>query len=266
MKKQIHDYNYDGLHIRQVPCRKDNYGYLLQIPGEAKLIAIDTPDPEPLMLVAEEMGSKIGYIVNTHHHIDHICGNLPIKNQTHCKIIGFTEDRHRIDGIDLEIDDGEAFFCGDLEFHLIHTPGHTQGHVTYWLPKHKIAFVGDVLFAMGCGRLLEGSADQLYHSLKRITAVCPDEAMLFCAHEYSLTNARFALTVEPDNIDLQARAQQVQRATTLNQPTVPMTLAEEKATNPFLRLDSSAIHYSLNMPSSNALAIFTELRRRRDQF
>ena len=182
---------------------------------------------DQVLAAAAAKGWEISQILNTHHHGDHTGGNLEIKQKTGCTIGGPKADRDRIPGIDVEVADGETYVLGDAEAKVFDVPGHTSGHIAFWFGESGALFCGDTLFAMGCGRLFEGSAEQMWSSLSKFTAL-PDATKIYCAHEYTLSNGEFALSVEPDNADLVQRMKQVREMRRNRQPTVPSTLAEEK--------------------------------------
>ncbi|MEX0951233.1 MAG: hydroxyacylglutathione hydrolase, partial [Gammaproteobacteria bacterium] len=208
---------------------------------------------------------QLTHILNTHHHWDHTGGNLALKKATGCTVIGPHSEAGRIPGLDTAVADGDVIEFGGHRIEVLETSGHTSGHVVYYLPEEKLAFVGDTLFAMGCGRLFEGSAEQMWHSLQKIMA-WPDDTRLYCAHEYTEANASFALTVEPENTELQHRAKEVRGLRAENQPTIPTTLIREKATNPFLRVDSPAIRSRLEMKNARPEEVFARIRALKDNF
>jgi hydroxyacylglutathione hydrolase len=247
------------------PCLNDNYGFLLHAPESGVTAAVDTPEVEPILSALDDKGWTLTYIWNTHHHGDHAGGNLRIKAATGCRIIGPRADAARIPGIDIEVGEGDRFDFGGHEVEVFDTPGHTSGHIVYLLRDERLAFVGDTLFAMGCGRLFEGSAAQMWASLRKILA-WPDDTRLYCAHEYTQANARFALTVEPGNADLVARAAEVHRLREEGVPTVPTSLAVEKATNPFLRPSSRDLRATIGLPSAADVEVFAKTRALKDAF
>ncbi|NNE57168.1 MAG: hydroxyacylglutathione hydrolase [Hellea sp.] len=226
------------LEIHMFPCLWDNYGFLIHSPETGETACIDTPEVDKIILALEEKSWNLTHIWNTHHHPDHAGGNLKLKEIYGAKIIGCEADRKRIPGIDIGISDGDRFNFAGHEVQIMETPGHTIGHIIYYVPSAKSAFVGDTIFALGCGRLFEGTPVQMYHSLSRIAGL-PDDTALYCAHEYTLSNGKFALTVEPNN---QALIDYVKDATSKreeNIPTVPTTVLAEKSANPFVRAGSA---------------------------
>jgi hydroxyacylglutathione hydrolase len=254
-----------SLVVHQFPCLQDNYGYLVHCKLSDYTACIDTPDVAAIEQALEEKGWTLSHILNTHHHPDHAGGNLELKEKTGCKIVGPAHDAARIPGIDILVDEAHPFRFGTNEVEVLNTPGHTTGHIVYRFRTHNMAFVGDTLFSMGCGRLFEGTPEQMWNSLQKIMQ-WPDHTLLYCAHEYTQNNARFALTVEPDNLELQSRAMRVNELRSAGEPTVPTSLKIEKLTNPFLRPDSEGIRRQLNMPQAADVAVFAEIRARKDAF
>lgn len=254
-----------ALEIHMFPCLSDNYGYLLHDPESDQTACIDTPEAGPIFRALDEHGWRLTHIYNTHHHWDHAGGNLAIKQKTGCIIVGPRTDAARIPGIDIEVGEDERFQFGRHEVAVYDTPGHTRGHIVYHIPGQNIAFVGDTLFAMGCGRLFEGTPDQMWSSLQKILAL-PDDTRIYCGHEYTQNNARFALTVDPDNAELRKRAEEVTRLRAAGKPTLPTLLSQEKATNPFLRPDCAGIRATLDMKNARPVEVFARIRAMKDQF
>jgi len=253
------------LSIRQFPCLSDNYGFLIHDAASGETATIDTPDPERILAEAKAAGWTITQIWNTHHHFDHAGGNAAIKAATGARIIAPAYESDRIPNIDQPVRDGDRVRLGRIEAEVMFTPGHTNGHVVYLLAGEHIAFVGDTLFALGCGRLFEGTPEQMLHSLSRLAAL-PDDTVVYCAHEYTQGNARFALSVDPDNAALQAYAAEVDAKRRRGEATVPTTIGAEKAANPFLRAADPAIRARLGLAGASDVAVFAEIRRRKDAF
>jgi hydroxyacylglutathione hydrolase len=218
--------------VRQFSCLQDNYGFLARDEATGKTATIDTPDAGAILAALEREGWELDFILNTHWHPDHAGGNAELKAATGATIVGPAEVT-RIAPLDRTVSGGDVVELGETRFGVIETGGHTLGHIAYFDAAGRIAFVGDTLFALGCGRLFEGTAEQMWNSLSRLAAL-PDDTRVFCAHEYTASNARFALTVDADPA-LQTRAQAVFAARERGDPTVPTTIGLEKATNPFLR-------------------------------
>ena len=253
------------LMIEQFMCRSDNFGVLLHDPASGQTALIDAPEEAPILAAVERTGWTPTAIFTTHHHGDHVEANLALKQRFRLRIIGPEAEAAKIPGIDETVEDGSRFDFAGRMVHVIETPGHTAGHVCYHLPEEGVAFTGDTLFAMGCGRLFERPAAAMFQSLKKL-AVLPGETAVHCGHEYTLSNARFALSVDPDNEALRERAAEVERKRAAGQPTLPTTIAAELATNPFLRAGDASIHRHLGMEAAGEVEVFAELRRRKDNF
>jgi hydroxyacylglutathione hydrolase len=253
------------IEIHQFPCLKDNYGYLVH-DGEAGVTAaIDTPDAGAILAALGERGWTLTHIFNTHHHADHAGGNLELKRRTGCRIVGPRADAARIPGIDVEVGDGDRLELGAHPVEVLDTPGHTRGHIVYLFRDDQAAFVGDTLFSLGCGRLFEGTPAQMWDSLKKILS-WPDGTRLYCAHEYTQANGRFAVTVEPNNRALAERVADVAARRSAGRPTVPTTLALEKATNPFLRPASRNLQETIGMLGASEVDVFAKTRALKDAF
>ena len=255
----------DMLEIRQIPVLDDNYVYLVHEPVENLTAVVDPAVTDEVFEAADEEGWTITHILNTHHHFDHVGGNEEIQERTGCIIVGPRADRDRIPGIQIELGDGDEFHFGTTTARIFDVPGHTRGHIAYWFEADNALFCGDTLFALGCGRMFEGTPDQFWPSLKKLRAL-PDETWVYCAHEYTQANAQFAVTVEPDNAALANRADRIDILRAKGTPTVPSLLGEEKATNPFLRADEPAVAASLGMTGRDPTEIFAEIRQRKDNF
>lgn len=253
------------LDIVQIPVLSDNYVYLVRDPKSDKTAVVDPAVAEPVMRELEKRGWILTHILNTHHHGDHVGANEELKRLTGCTIVGPRADRDRIPGIDIAVGDGESYFLGSAEAKVFDVPAHTRGHIAYWFADDRALFCGDTLFALGCGRLFEGTPQQLWSSLSKFMAL-PDDTRIYCAHEYTESNGRFALAIEPGNAALQARMNEVRRKREKNLPTVPSTLAEEKATNPFLRPDSPEIQKSVGLMGGDLVAVLGKTRALKDEF
>ena len=238
------------LEIDQFACLSDNYGVLIHDPEAGVTASIDAPDAKAILARLEAKGWKLTHLLNTHHHGDHTGGNLQLKEATGCIVIGPKGEAERIPGIDVEVAEGDTVQFGNFPVKVIDTPGHTLGHVAYFIPDAKVAFVGDTMFAMGCGRLFEGNAEQMHDNLQRLAAL-PPETEIYCAHEYTLSNGRFALVAEPDNQAIRERMVRVEAARGVNEATVPTTVALERATNPFVRAASAEHLAALRQAKDN---------------
>lgn len=247
------------LEIHQFPCLADNYGFLVHDPASGETACIDTPDAEEYLRQAEAKGWRITQIWNTHWHKDHAGGNLAIKAATGCSITAPAGDATRIEGVDRMVAQGDSVALGAYRAHVLDVSGHTLGHVAYHLPEAAVAFVGDALFALGCGRMFEGTAPQFWASLARLKAL-PEETTLYCAHEYTASNARFALYADPENAALQAYAEDITAKRAAGEPTVPFPLRRELATNPFLRADSADIQARWGADPVSAFAALREAK------
>ncbi len=253
------------LQIEQVPVLSDNYVYLIYDPDTQACACVDPATAGPVKRRLDEMGWRLTHILNTHHHHDHIGGNLQLKQAYECEIVGAAIDAHRIDGIDTQVRDGETFQFGSTSCEVYEVPGHTSGHIAYHFGEDQALFCGDTLFALGCGRLFEGTAAQMWNSLSRFKAL-PNETRVFCAHEYTQANAAFAITVDPENAALKSRMAQIDELRRAGEPTVPSTIGIEKATNPFMRPDETGIQIALGMIGKGTTEVFAEVRRRKDNF
>jgi hydroxyacylglutathione hydrolase len=253
------------IEIDMFPCLQDNYGYLLHDSAANVTAAVDTPDARAILAALARKGWQLTHIFNTHHHGDHAGGNLELKRATQCTVVGPRADAGRIPGIDVAVGDGEQIPFGSRSVEVYDTPGHTRGHIVYRLPQEHVAFVGDTLFSLGCGRLFEGTPAQMWASLEKILA-WPDQTLLYCAHEYTQANARFARTVEPQNAALEARATEVDALRAAGKPTVPTTLAQERATNPFLRPMSPELQRTIGMQGRPLVEVFARVRALKDEF
>ena len=252
------------LEIQQIPALRDNYIYLLREPKSGAVGAVDPSVAAPVLAALESRGLKLTHVINTHHHPDHTGGNLELKAATGAIIVGPLADKGRIPGIDVAVGDGDTFKFGDEAATVFDVPGHTRGHIAYWFKDSQALFSGDTLFLMGCGRLFEGTPQQMWSSLSKLKAL-PPATRVYCGHEYTQANARFALTVEPKNADLVARAQRVDAVRAAGQSTVPGTLADELATNPFLRADVPDLQRAMGAPG-DAVATFAAIRKAKDVF
>ena len=252
------------LEIHQFPCLSDNFGVLIH-DAEANVTAsIDAPDAKAVTAALAEKGWTLTHILTTHHHGDHTDGNLALKSRSRCIIIGPRGEAGKIPGIDKDVGEGSTFKFGSHDVHVLDTPGHTAGHITYVMPSVPVAFVGDTLFAIGCGRVIEGNAQMMWGSLKKLMAL-PKETAVYCGHEYTQSNAKFALTIEPENAALQKRAKEVDQLRAAGKPTLPTTIGLELETNPFLRPHVPAIQKRLGLEGKPEWQIFGEIRERKNR-
>ncbi len=252
------------LEIHQFPCLSDNYGVLIHDAERGVTAAIDAPNADQVRAALKEKGWRLSYILTTHHHADHTDGNLALKAETGCVIIGPRAEAAKIPGIDTEVGEGDAFRLGSFQVHVLETPGHTLGHISYWIPAAGVAFVGDTIFAMGCGRVIEGTMEMMWASLAKL-AKLPAATRLYCGHEYTVSNAKFALTIEPDNAALKARYDEVVKLRADNKPTLPTRLDIEMETNPFLRAPLPSVRKNLGLEAAQDWQVFAEVRERKNR-
>ena len=253
------------IQIDQFTCRADNFGVLMHDSESGETALIDAPEEATILEAVKRTGWKPTMILTTHPHIDHVEANLSLKQQFNLKIIGPKAEADKIPGIDEQVKEGDVIRFGSEEIRVIETPGHTAGHVSFHLPKAKVAFTADTLFALGCGRLFEAPPPVMYASLKKLAAL-PPETVVYCGHEYTLSNARFALTIGPQNEALKARATKIEKLRSEGEATLPTTIGEELETNPFLRWADPAIRKHLGMEGATDADVFAEIRKRKDNF
>ncbi|UTW58396.1 hydroxyacylglutathione hydrolase [Kordiimonas sp. SCSIO 12603] len=254
-----------SLEIIQIPVMQDNYLYLIHEPNSGETAIVDPAVEEPVIEALEKRGWQLTHIINTHHHWDHTGANLVLKEKYNATVVGAAIDRERIPGIDIAVGEGDIFQLGSEKADIYFVPGHTSGHIAYHFPTAKALFCGDTMFSMGCGRLFEGTAEEMWHSLSKLMSL-PDDTQICCAHEYTTANGMFALAIEPNNQSLQARMAEVEALRSQDKPTVPTVLSLEKATNPFLRPDSLEIQETLEMVGAPITKVFAEIRSRKDNF
>lgn len=248
--------------ISPLPCLADNYAYLIT-DGTGLCAVVDPSEPGPVRKVLSERGLRLTHILNTHHHLDHCGGNLALKEEFGAEVVGPGKDRGRIPGIDTGVSEGEPWTLGAHKVTVLEIPAHTSSHIAFVFENS--VFTGDTLFSMGCGRLFEGTPEMMWNSLSKLMRL-PDATRIYCGHEYTLNNGRFALTLEPNNIDLQARMKDVEALRAKGAPTIPSTMGLEKQTNPFLRPDSKEIRSTLSMQTADTVSVFAEIRKRKDSF
>ncbi len=253
------------LQIQQIPCLSDNYIYLVHEPVQNLTAVVDPAEAAPVFETLAKHGWTLTHILNTHHHPDHVGGNLELQSATGCAIVGPAADAARIPGIAHQVADGDTFSFGAAQAKILDVPGHTRGHIAYWFAEDHALFCGDTLFALGCGRMFEGTAPQMWHSLSKLRDL-PGDTRVYCAHEYTQSNGRFALSVEPGNAALVARMAGIDGLRAQALPTVPSLLKDEVATNPFLRPESPELQALLGLVGAPLHEVFGATRARKDSF
>src|ERR1700731_1228662 len=250
--------------IRPFPCLTHNFGYLIHDPSTKATASVDAPEAAPVIKALEREGWTLTDILITHHHHDHVGGVAELKQRYGCRVVAPHDKSTGIANVDLRVGQGDVVKVGDLLGRVLETPGHTLDHVSYVFDNNKALFAADTLFSIGCGRVFEGNYAMMWDSLLKLRAL-PDDFRLYCGHEYTAANVKFALTVEPDNPALQARAEQVAKLRAANKPTVPTLLGEEKKANVFLRADEPSVAASVRMKGKSAAEVFGELRERKNK-
>ena len=254
------------LDVELIPALTDNYIYLLTQNGSDAVGLVDVGDAAPAIAALERRGLTPTQIFSTHHHDDHSGGNGAVKARyPNAKIVAPKNEIARIPGIDIAVSEGDIVPFGTLSFKVIEVPGHTRGHIALWTEDGNAVFSGDTLFALGCGRLFEGTPDQMVRSLAKLAAL-PPQTRIFCGHEYTQNNARFAVTVDPKNTALAQRAAEIHILRAAGQPTIPSTIELELRTNPFLRADDPAIAATIGLAGADPVSVFADIRRRKDKF
>ncbi len=254
-----------ALTIEPVPCLKDNYAYLVYDRDSGFCGVVDPSEAGPVLAALEARNLKLTHILNTQHHNDHVGGNLELKAKTGARVTGAGKDRERFPGLDDGAVEGDVLQFGAHEAHVLEIPAHTSSHLAYYFPRARAVFTGDTMFAMGCGRLFEGTPAMMWASLTKLSDL-PEDTNVYCGHEYTEANGRFALTLEPNNLALQARMKDVRALRSEGKPTVPSTIAQERETNPFLRAGSAEIRRTLGLEQAGVIDVFAETRKRKDSF
>jgi hydroxyacylglutathione hydrolase len=251
--------------IEPIACLTDNYAWLAYDREGGLCAVIDPSEAEPVRAGLRARGLKLSHILNTHHHPDHVGGNQALKAEFGAVIVGPGKDAARIPDLDVGVHEGDVYRMEGHAARVLEIPAHTRGHIAFWLEEDRTVFTGDTLFAMGCGRLFEGDPPTMWSSLSKLKAL-PDATRVYCGHEYTEANGRFALTVEPGNRDLQARMVEVRATRAAGGVTLPSTIGAENKTNPFLRPDSPEIRRTLGLENASDVDVFAETRRRKDTF
>lgn len=253
------------IEVHQLQALSDNYAYILREPKSGLVATVDTPEAAPILRFLEERSWKLDFIFNTHHHRDHVGGNRELIARYGCEVYGSKKDRVRIPGITRELEDGDEFLFGEERVKVFSADGHTIGHIVYWMPGSHALFVGDTIFSLGCGKLFEGSPREMWTTLARLRDL-PGDTNVYCAHEYTLENARYALLAEPGNKQLRARVKECQALRAMGKFTVPSTLASEKACNPFLRPESEELQKNVGAVGRPLWEVFGATRAAKDDF
>jgi len=246
-------------------CLKDNYGVLVHDAASGRTAAIDAPEAGPIEAALRARNWRLTDILVTHHHGDHTGGIPDLKKAYSCRVVAPAAEKDRIPLVDETVREGDGIRLGELVANVLETPGHTAGHVVYWFHRDKAAFVGDTLFSVGCGRVIEGTPEMMWRSLTKLRDL-PEDTRLYCGHEYTAANIRFARTIEPDNALLSAREKEVQGLVARSQPTIPTTMGEEKKVNPFLRADLAEVAAAVGMTGEPPAKVFAEIRARKNKF
>jgi len=252
------------MNVEIIKCLKDNYSYLIT-DSDRNSIVIDPSESDPIIKIIEKKKLNLKFILNTHHHFDHIGGNDELKKKYSSEIVGFKKDKDRIPGIDISVSDNEVWKSGNFEAKIIYIPGHTSGHIAFYFYKNEILFSGDTLFSLGCGRVFEGTHEEMFNSLNKIKNLPPD-TKIYCGHEYTNSNLNFCLKYDPKNIHLKDKKIDIEKKLNSNQPTIPSTIADEIKTNIFLRCDDPEIKQGLGLKDSSDVEVFSKLRDLKDSF
>jgi hydroxyacylglutathione hydrolase len=251
--------------VAQFPARSDNFGVLVHDPDSGATASIDAPEADAVSRELQARGWRLSHILVTHKHLDHVEGVPALRESYGATVIGPAKSAAETGLYDQTVKDGDSFDFAGRQVQVLETPGHTLDHVSYYLPDAGLAFVGDTLFALGCGRVFEGTPEMMWSSLSKLRTL-PDETQAYCGHEYTLSNAKFAVTVDPGNAALKERLQEVERLRADGRPTLPTTIGREKATNPFLRADDPELARVLGMDGAAPAQVFAEIRKRKDRF
>ncbi len=253
------------MQITPIPCLTDNYAYIINDDISKTIGVVDPSEAQPIISFLDKKKLKLNYILNTHHHFDHIGGNIELKKLYNAKVVGFIGDKHRIPGIDITLKDNEKWSFGNSLVKILHIPGHTSGHICFFFEKEKIAFTGDTLFSLGCGRIFEGDHKQMLSSLNKIKKL-PKNTSIYCGHEYTYKNAEFCIKHDSDNINLKKKFKIIKKLRSENLPTIPTNLEDELNSNIFLRCDKNDLKIKLNMEKYEDYKVFKKVRDLKDNF
>ena len=251
--------------IEIIPCLKDNYSYIIIDPKNKNTCVVDPSESKPIINFLKKNNLQLNYILNTHHHYDHVGGNTELKKKYKAKIVGFEGDCERIPEIDIMLKDGEIWKQDNFEAKVIHIPGHTLGHICFHFYNENNLFTGDTLFSLGCGRIFEGTYEQMFASLEKIKKL-PLKTKIYCGHEYTYKNAEFCMKYDKGNSDLKERFEIIKKTRSKNLPTIPAILGDELKSNIFLRCDQSDLKNKLNMKNQEDLEVFRKVRDLKDSF
>jgi len=253
------------MHVNLIPCLADNYAYIINDNVSKTVGVVDPSEALPVIAFLKKKNLKLNYILNTHHHHDHIGGNAELKKLYNAKVVGFVGDKHRIPGIDITLEDNVKWIFGASSVKILHIPGHTLGHICFFFENEKIAFTGDTLFSLGCGRIFEGNHKQLLTSLNKIKKL-PKNTKIYCGHEYSYKNAEFCMKYDNENIDLKKKFEKIIQLRSNNLPTLPTSLEDELKSNIFLKCDQNDLKTKLNMKNQDDYKVFKKIRDLKDNF
>ena len=253
------------MQVTPISCLTDNYAYIINDSNSKIVGVIDPSEAKPVIAFLKKKNLKLNYILNTHHHFDHVGGNAELKKKYNAKVVGFIGDKHRIPGIDITTEDNTNWNFGSLSVKVLHIPGHTLGHICFFFEKEKIAFTGDTLFSLGCGRIFEGNHRQMLVSLKKIKKL-PKDTKIYCGHEYTYKNAEFCMKYDSNNIDLKKKFEEIKKLRSKNLPTIPSSLEKELKSNIFLRCDQNDLKIKLNMKNQEDFKVFRKVRDLKDSF
>ncbi len=251
--------------ITPIPCLKDNYAYIINDEHSKMVGVVDPSESLPIIEFLEKKNLKLNYILNTHHHFDHVGGNNDLKKKYNAKVVGYVGDKDRIPCIDIALSDNEKWFFGNSKVKIIFIPGHTLGHICFFFENENVAFTGDTLFSLGCGKIFEGSHKQMLASLNRLKKL-PKETKIYCGHEYTYKNAEFCLKYDGDNIHLKKKFEKIKKLRLKNLETIPTSLEEELKSNIFLRCDQNDLKIKLNMKNQEDFKVFRKVRDLKDSF
>ena len=253
------------MQIIPIPCLTDNYACIISDRNSKTIGVVDPSEARPIISFLNQKNLKLNYILNTHHHFDHIGGNLELKKLYNAKVVGFVGDKHRIPGIDITLKDNEKWNFENSQVKILHIPGHTLGHICFFFEKEKVAFTGDTLFSLGCGRIFEGNHNQMLKSLSRIKKL-PMDTKIYCGHEYTYKNAEFCMKYDRNNVELKKKFEEVKKLRSNNLPTIPSSLEDELKTNIFLRCNQNDLKAKLNMKNQEDSKVFKMVRDLKDSF